>query len=821
MTIKRPRAALIATAVLITLHSLRSASAGLIAPDPAAIEMLHLGLRGVHFVPNHGQWADQEVQFGLRSRGVDVAFRESSFTMHLARRTAVPGSDHQGAESDDDSDARLSEEYDSSRNVAALEHLTLTVTFPGSNPVLPQAASPQSARFNYFVGGRGRSAASNVPSFAELVYPNLYDGVDLHVMGNGDGILKYEFHVAPGADYSKIRVAYDGIESLCIDDSGNLCIGTIFGILMDHSPIVWQGIDGGRRDIAAHFEMVDIHTSRIAIEAAADPSQELIIDPDVEWMIYLGGSGSDVGNDVFVDSSGDILLTGNTNSTDFDGRNNSYHGGVPYGGDGFVCKISAAGVLQWMTYLGGSDADSCWGVAVDSALTVFVAGTTYSDDVEGRNNVYHGDEDAFVAKVSSDGVLLWVTYLGGHTIDVGTGIAVNSADELILCGWTVSNDFEGRGNSFHGSGHADAYVSKVAAGGGVVWMTYLGGTGDDFGSAVRMSDSDHAVVVGGTNSIDFEGRSNALHGSGNGDAFLCDVSDSGSLQWMTYVGGSGGDRADGLAVSGSQDLFLVGSTDSTDFDARTNNYHGGGTYGGDAFVCRLNAGGVLQWTTYLGGSDTDNGYAISLDSNEHILITGNAVSMDFEGRENTNHGGNVYGDAFVGSLTSDGSTQWMDYLGGSNDEYGFGIAINNADEPLVAGTTASLDFEGRSNRFYFGGNDAFLVKVSLTSSPSLTITSSCPSGGPIQVSWSGATGGGTIALLYARTTGSFVIPNNHPCAGTALGLSSNQLQIGYQGGAGANGSRTVNSNTGPGACGGYMQLLDVPTCGTSNVVRVE
>jgi len=103
----------------------------------------------------------------------------------------------------------------------------------------------------------------------------------------------------------------------------------------------------------------------------------------------------------------------------------------------------------------------------------------------------------------------------------------------------------------------------------------------------------------------------------------------------------------------------------------------------------------------------------------------------------------------------------------------------------------------------------------------LAIVASCPSGGPIQVSWSGATPNGQIALIFARNQGSFIIPNNYPCAGTQLGLDSNQIQLVFQGGAGKNGSRTLNAAAGPNACGGHLQLLDLATCGTSNTARIE
>jgi len=103
----------------------------------------------------------------------------------------------------------------------------------------------------------------------------------------------------------------------------------------------------------------------------------------------------------------------------------------------------------------------------------------------------------------------------------------------------------------------------------------------------------------------------------------------------------------------------------------------------------------------------------------------------------------------------------------------------------------------------------------------LAVTAQCPGGGGIIVEWGGATPNGQVALLFARSTGNFIIPNNRPCAGTVLGLSSNQLQIGFTGGAGQGGSRMIQGNIGPGACGGFLQLVDLTTCGTSNTAEIR
>ncbi len=783
--------------------------------NPDKQEAFSLALRGVHFVPNHGQWADAGVHFGLRSLGLDVAFRESALTMHLVRQAGSESHDREDAQAPN-LDTLLTDDRDSLGDRAKYEHLTLTVSFPGSNDVVPEGDMPQTAKSNYFVGGEERGVATDVPSFGAVIYENLYDGIDLHVMGSDDGVMKYEFHVEPGADYGRIRIAYDGIESLRIDDGGNLQIKTSFGTLADGAPVVWQENARSRDTIAARFELCDDHTYRIAVDGLVDPTSVLIIDPDVEWMTYLGGSDDDECYGIAVDGAGNALVTGHTLSPDFEGRNNAFYGG-DY--DTFVAKVSASGTLQWMTYLGGSAFDHGREIAADSAGDALVTGYTNSPDFEGRNNTFHGySYDTFVAKVSASGTLQWMTYLGGARVDHGFGIAADSAGNAMVTGRTDSTDFDGRNNSHHG-GQFDVFVVKVSPSGTLQWMTYLGGSsGTDDGFGIAVDSAGNAMVTGITSSTDFEGRNNSHHG-GPLDTFVVKVSPSGSLQWMTYLGGSSDyDNGYGIAADSAGNALVTGRTRSTDFEGRNNSHHGGQF---DAFVVKVSPSGSLQWMTYLGGSsDNDDGFGIAADSAGNALVTGRTDSTDFEGRVNLHHGGQF--DAFVVEVSASGVLQWMTYLGGSGfRDSGYDIAVDSVGNALAAGNAESHDFEGRNNSHHGGVVDAFLVKLRIADGPRLSVTATCPSGGPIQVSWSGASGGGTVALLYARTTGSFRIPNGNRCAGTLLGLGSNQIQIAYQGSGGQSGSRTVNSNAGPGACGGYLQLIDTPTCGTSNVARIE
>ncbi len=153
----------------------------------------------------------------------------------------------------------------------------------------------------------------------------------------------------------------------------------------------------------------------------------------------------------------------------------------------------------------------------------------------------------------------------------------------------------------------DAFVAKVSSGGSLQWATYLGGNGDDEGYGIAVDPSGNAFVTGYTTSTDFSGASSGSQGIP--DAFVAEVSSGGWLQWATYMGGSGYEWGNGIALDASGNAVVVGTTDSTDFAGGTNGA-GGGT---DAFVARVSPNGTFRSAFCLGQSDDDRGNGIALD----------------------------------------------------------------------------------------------------------------------------------------------------------------------------------------------------------------
>lgn len=776
--------------IIAAATALAPDSSALAQPD-AAGDSQHLLADPVHstqFVPNLGQWSSEDIHYRLQSHNLDILFRESAISMLVAEPTLG---------------------HDGNVNSQSSEASPITVVFPGSNLVKPTGLQPVTTSIHFFNGDNESSWTTDVQPVSELCYRDLYNGIDLHIVSNSHGVLKYEFRCEPNADISNIRIQYSGVSALCRDESGGMRIETPTGAFTDAPPVAWQ--DSPERPVAAHFVQLDEFTYTITLSPTYNPELPVTIDPDIEWMYYYGGSGQDMALQIDEDSQGNLFVSGNTFSTDFDGRTNTYYGG-DY--DAFAMKIDPAGNIVWMVYVGGSGDERGRGIAVRPDGGILVSGFTTSTDFAGQTNSYIGGEsDTFVATLNGSGILQSMTYYGGSGDDRGRVIVPGPDGFYYITGETSSSDFLGRQNEYKG-GDFDAFVLRLAADGEVSWLSYLGGSDSDLGYTVDFDSNKDLLVTGYTWSTDFVGSTNDPHG--DLDGFAVKLAADGNLKWMKYLGGSGGEEAWALVVNDRDECLVSGRTNSLDFEGRRNDYQGGASC---AFLLNLDGDGNINWMTYLGGTDIDGSRNVLVDDRGNALVIGHTSSPDFIARQNSFFGGTE--DAFLLQVNPLGQIQWMTYMGGSAREFGSGILLASDSYLYIAGRSASPDFNERSNDHY-GSLDATVIRIRLPDVElTLAATASCPEGGEVDIFWEGATPQDMIALIYSADTGSFVIPDGYACAGTTLGLGSSGLQIAFQGGSGSNGSRILNSSAPPAACGGYLQLLDLSTCRTSNVVPIE
>jgi len=341
--------------------------------------------------------------------------------------------------------------------------------------------------------------------------------------------------------------------------------------------------------------------------------------------------------------------------------------------------------------------------------------------VDGTGCVYATGNGAFLSKIDGTGSLEWTSYLGGSD-GMGLGVAVDASGNAYATGWTRSSDFPFSGgfDSTLG-GVLDAFVAKVDASGALVWASYLGGSGDDYGfrQGIAVDAVGNVYVTGGTSSSDFPstgGFDSTL--GGTGDAFVTKVDAAGSsLAWSSFLGGSGYDEGNDVVTDGTGNAYVSGVTTSPDFPS------GGGfdmSLGGtDAFVAKIDATGSLTWSSFLGGSAQEQVGDVAVDGSGNVFVTGWTDSYDFPsgGGFDTNLDGR---DAFLTKVNAAGaSLAWSSYLGGwASVEYGWGVAVDGVGNVYLTGTTNSPDFpvDGGFDDSWNGDDDAFVTKVNASGS---------------------------------------------------------------------------------------------------------
>ncbi len=354
------------------------------------------------------------------------------------------------------------------------------------------------------------------------------------------------------------------------------------------------------------------------------------------WSTYLGGAGLDNGDAVVADAAGNVFVGGTTSSADFPttGGFDTSRGGAS---DAFVAKLSSAGALTWSSYLGGSLSESSYPIsmAIDATGDVYVGGGTESTDfptTAGVDTSFGGKTDAFITKVTSAGAVAWSTYLGGTSFEQVEGIAIDGSGNVLLTGNTTSADFPTTGGFDTTTSSGDAFVTKLSPSGGVVWSSFLGGTGVDYGHAIAVDSAGNAFVVGHTGSGAFPTTGGFdTTSAGISEGFVAKVSAAGALQWSSYLGGGEGDIALGALTDSGGNVIVVGTTSSLDFPTlgAFDSTLGGS---GDVFVTKISGAGVILWSSYLGGSGGESGLGpvgIASDAAGNLFVSGATNSADF------------------------------------------------------------------------------------------------------------------------------------------------------------------------------------------------
>jgi hypothetical protein len=635
----------------------------LTTPSPAATKPKVADAYGklpLSFESNQGQ-SDAQVKFLSRGSGYTLFLTSSEAVLLLQPGGPSGGGVKQQARGriDEPVPSQNLNREDDARTQSAV----LRIRLVGANPAPELRGFDElPGKANYFIGNDPKKWRTDVPTYAKVKYHAVYRGVDLVYYGN-QRQLEHDFIVAPGADPGLISLRIEGAKKLSLDSRGDLVLKTPNGEIRLQKPVIYQDVDGVRHEIAGGYRLEGKNQVGFAV-ATYDVTKALVVDPTLVYSTYLGGNGPDTGYGIAVDSAGNAYVTGSTDSTNFP-TNNPFQG---HAGnyDAFVTKLSPTGdALVYSTYLGGGSGngiDIAKAIAVDSAGNAYVTGYTGSENFPTKNpfqGANHGSYDAFVTKLSPDGsALVYSTYLGGGGRDIANGIVVDSAGNAYVTGQTYSTNFPTQ-NPFQGV----------------------------FGGYV--------------------------------DAFVTKLSPDGStLVYSTYLGGSGFDTGYGIALDSAGHAYVTGATGSINFPTK-NPFQGvfAGSYY-DAFVTKLSpTGSALVYSTYLGGNGDDYGYGIAVDSARNTYVTGSTTSGNFPTKNPFQGAGAGNVDAFVTKLSATGNALvYSTYLGGGFPDYAYGIALDSSRNAYVTGYTKSTNFPTNHPFQPNHAFDAFVAKLSPTGS---------------------------------------------------------------------------------------------------------
>ncbi|HTF02821.1 MAG TPA: LamG-like jellyroll fold domain-containing protein, partial [Bacteroidia bacterium] len=554
--------------------------------------------------------------------------------------------------------------------------------------------------------------ALDVHHYGKVTYHDIYPGIDWVIYLSGEN-MKYDFIVHPGGDPSQIVIRCSDYETLQLNEDGSCSLGNKMGMITENSPVSFQN----GNPVATQFKLVE-NTIRFSI-GDYNKNETLVIDPVVrEWGTYYGGPYYDAGFSCAADLSGNVFLAGKTASLvgiAAGGHQNSHAGGY----DALLVKFTSAGARLWATYYGGGADDSGDHCVTDASGNVYLSGYTESAGSiasGGHQNIFAGGYDLYLAKFNSSGTRVWATYYGGGADEFQSYCTTDASGNVYLSGEAASSGSIASGghqNSYGGGSH-DAFLVKFNAAGVRQWGTYYGGTGDECAYTCTTDATGNVYLAGSSSSstaIASGGHQNTS--GGLSDAFLVKFNSGGARQWATYYGGAGDDLGMCCQVNGAGDIYLGGITTSS-----TSISSGGhqNTFGGnhDGFLVKFNAAGVRQWGTYYGDAGEDFIYADALDADGNIYIagaTGSTSAIASGGYQNTNAG---YTDGFFVKFNPSGIREWGTYYGGTSLDYIYDFTINAASVIHFCGYTGSTS--GIAGNGFLNttlGSDVFLVKFTL------------------------------------------------------------------------------------------------------------
>jgi hypothetical protein len=622
----------------------------------------------------------------------------------------------------------------------------IDVSLLHSNPAPRiEGLNPLPTRTDYLVGNR-QQWHTGVASYERVRYSAVYPGVDMVYYGN-QSQLEYDFVLAPGADPDAIRMRFQGAGSVRLTAEGDLVVANKGSEMVQRRPFIYQQEpgSGARREVQGRYVLLGRNTVGLKLDGY-DRTRQLVIDPVLSYLTYMGGRVSDRINAMKY-ANGKIYIAGQTDNGDMPYIDGAYNNNFTGLTDIFVAIVDATPgngfPLLYFTYLGGANVDIAQAIDVDAKGAIYLTGTTTSTNFPTTGNAFQASgagafTGTFVTKLDPSlyggDSLVFSSYLGGLAgVNIGNGIAVDKNGLIYVIGSSKSSDFPVTGNAYQPVlwGAQDAFIAQIDPGAGkILYATFLGGEGVDDGRNILVGANGLVYFTASTLSSLFPMANfqYSLNPIGAEDVIIgvMDLTKSGgdSLVYSTYFGGTGNEEVRGMAFDAKGRLVITGYTLSTDLPVTGDAAQPTPGGNGDAFVALFDPSvlgrGGLQYCTYFGGAHTEVGYGVAADSAGSIYVTGYTLSSDLMvsgdvPQAEWGGGTDLFVAKFKPGTGGAAGVQFSTFLGSTNVYVPTGMALAPDGTIFVAGYGGiglPSSSNARQGGYAGGATDGFLLVVS-------------------------------------------------------------------------------------------------------------
>lgn len=584
---------------------------------------------------------------------------------------------------------------------------------------------------------------NNIPTYNLIGLGELWNGVDYYLKATNRNIEKV-FVISPEGNVDSIQFSFDGIESIDLLENGQLQVNTFDKNILFTAPFAYQEINRTKEYIDVSYKIIDEFTYGFKV-GQYNKSLPLVIDPLLA-STFIGGNSEDVANGIVRDVAGNVFIAGYSSSSTYPTTAGAYQGSYTAGYDIVVSKFNSdvTSILA-STYIGSQyRSELGYGIAIDGSGNVFIVGatgtsassSTFPSSSGSYDTTFNGSWDVFVARLNNDLTTpgYAFTFLGGNGADYGFSIAIDGNNNVIVCGQAGNATFPAVGGAyttFGGGTSPDGFVARfnnTLSGAGFV-SSYLGGNGSDICYGITVDNANNVIVTGNTLSSNFPIIAGAADPTANGssEVFVTKLNNTiSSTLYSTLLGGNGWDVGVGIATDSAGNVYVTGSTNSSNLPvipANNSTFNGGPS---DAFVTKLNPSlSSFLASRFLGGSGTDIGENITIGPfASQVFINGYTNSTNFPviPTSPAPYQSSLAGssDVFIVRLSNGLSLIASTYIGGSLAELGTGpdnrggIMVDPSANVYVTGGTASQNYP-TANAFYGtyagGAFDIFLSKL--------------------------------------------------------------------------------------------------------------